>query len=109
MDPYAKRFDKFKGMGNVSGPSAREQKDAQQASGVADVMRLLGGLAPAAGTGIGAIVGGPAGAAIGGALGQVGGGLLSGGADMATRKYEDADLARREKLAALMGAFGGRR
>lgn len=106
MDPYAQRYKQFAGMGKVPGPSRQEQQGRQQASGMADIMRLLSGVAPAAGTAIGALAGGPAGALIGGGVGQVGAGLLSGGADMATRKYEDADMARQEKLQALLQAFG---
>lgn len=54
-----------------------------------DFLRFAGGIAPAAGMGIGALAGGPAGAAAGGAIGTALGGASTFGADMMGRDEEE--------------------
>jgi len=116
MSRYQDAFKGYSGIGKVAGPSAQEVAGGKQASGNADILRLLGGLAPAAGSligaGIGSVVPG-AGTAIGGTIGgmagQLGGSLLSSAADSQTKPYEDADMKRQAKIQALMSVMGGRR
>lgn len=115
MNRYQKPYAGFSGIGKVAGPTPQQQREAEQASGTADIVRLLSNLAPLAGTAIGAGIGSVvpgagtmAGAALGGAAGQAVGGLGNAGADMLTRKAEDEDARRQAKIAALQAAFGGR-
>lgn len=105
---YDDAYKDYQGIGVVKGPSKKERQGAKSASERADWMRMLGGIAPMAGTAIGAMVGGPAGAAIGGGIGQGVGGLANFGADSQTKKYEDAQMARQAKIDALLGAMGNR-
>ena len=102
--------------------SSRERKAGSQASGNANLLRLLSSAAPAlgsvAGTAIGAGVGSMAGgvgaipgAALGGAIGGGAGKLLGsvGGtaADQMTQPYEEADLDRKAKLEMYQRILGG--
>lgn len=119
--PYANPYGSLTKV-DVKGPSADEQQKAKDAGGAADLMRLLAGAAPVAGTAIGALVGGlaggvptagagafpgaAAGASIGGGLGKLAGNALEGGADAATRESEEKDIARRRKLEALQRVAG---
>lgn len=107
-------------MGRVAGPSAEERRRAQQQTGTADLLRLLAGAAPAAGTAIGAGIGGLIGAGaggvgalpgaaiggtIGGQLGQMAGGLAEGGASMAEREPLERQAARDRQIELLLKAF----
>jgi hypothetical protein len=124
MNPYKQPYEQFKGMGRVAGPSAGERRQQQQASGMADILRMLGSAAPAAGTALGAGIGGLIGAgaggvgalpgasiggAIGGGLGQMAGGLAEGGAGMAERPTLERQQARDRQIEMLLQAFGSRR
>jgi hypothetical protein len=124
-NPYSQPYEKYKGMGTVKGASADERKKREQASGMADLLRMLGGVAPAAGTalgaGAGALIGGLAtggagalpgaglGGTIGGALGQMAGGLAESGASSAERPYLESQSARDRQIEMLLSAFGSRR
>lgn len=124
MNPYKQPYEQFKGMGRVAGPSAAERRQQQQASGMADILRMLGNAAPAAGTALGAGIGGLIGAgaggvgalpgasiggAIGGGLGQMAGGLAESGAGMAERPTLERQQARDRQIEMLLQAFGSRR
>lgn len=106
MNPYQQPYERFKGMGKVAGPSAAERQQAQQQTGTADLLRMLAGAAPAVGTGIGMLAGGPAGAAVGTGLGQMAGSLLGGGATMAERPALERQQARDQQIELLLKAFG---
>lgn len=134
-NPYTQPYEKYRGMGNVAGPSAAERRQNQQASGSADILRMLAGAAPAAGTGlgmaagmalpaIGGMIGGPAGAmlgqlsapmaaqiggGIGNMLGQAVGGFAGGSADMAERPALERQQARDRQIEMLLQSFGSRR
>lgn len=106
--PYANPYGSLTKV-NVRGPSAAQQAQDKKKSNDADLMRMIGQWAPVAGTALGGVVGGLAGGgagavpgmAIGGSLGGLAGSMLNSGADAQTRDAEEADLARRRKLAAL--------
>lgn len=123
-NPYAQPYEQFRGMGKIAGPSAEERKKREQASGTADLLRMLAGAAPAVGTalgagigglagsaagGIGAVPGASLGAAIGGSLGQLGGGLAESGAANMERPYLERQAERDRQIEMLLSAFGGRR
>ena len=106
-----------------------ERRGRKQASGNADILRLLAGMAPAAGTAIGGIAGGligaagagvptagigvvpgwiagaGAGSAIGGGLGQAAAAGLDSGADSMTKEYEEKQAARDAQLQMLLSAL----
>lgn len=119
-DPYAQPYERFRGMGRVAGPSAQERRQREQASGTADLLRMLAGAAPAAGTAIGAGIGGLLGAGaggigalpgaalggtIGGSLGQMAGGLAEGGAGMVERPGLEKQMERDRQIEMLLKAF----
>lgn len=121
QNPYTQPYDKIRGMGKVAGPSAAERRQREQASGTADLLRMLAGAAPAAGAAIGAGVGGLAGLAtggalslpgaaiggtIGGSLGQMAGGLAESGASMTERPGLERQAARDQQIEMLLKAFG---
>lgn len=122
---YDQPYESYAKLGKVAGPSAQERQARAKASGNADWLRMLAGIAPAAGTalgaGAGALIGGiptggagalpgaGIGGAIGGGLGQMAGGLLSSNADSQTKEFDDKEAERQAKLNALMGLLGGRR
>lgn len=123
-NPYTQPYEKFRGMGRVAGPSAQERRQREQASGTADLLRMLAGAAPAAGTAIGAGIGGLLGAGaggigalpgaalggtIGGSLGQMAGGLAGAGADMTERPGLERQQERDRQIEMLLQAFGSRR
>ena len=100
--------------------SKAERRGRKQASGNADILRLLAGMAPAAGTAIGGIAGGVIGAAaggvgaipgagmgsaIGGGLGQAAAAGLGSGADSMTKEYEEKQAARDAQLQMLLSAL----
>jgi len=93
--------------------SKAERRGRKQASGNADILRLLAGMAPAAGTAIGGIAGGllggplgaGAGSAIGGGLGQAAAAGLGSGADSMTKEYEEKQAARDAQLQMLLSAL----
>jgi len=93
--------------------SKAERRGRKQASGNADILRLLAGMAPAAGTAIGGIAGGllggplgaGAGSAIGGGLGQAAAAGLGSGADSMTKEYEEKQAARDAQLQMLLAAL----
>lgn len=118
--PYANPYGSLTKV-DVKGPSADERKRAEEASGSADLLRLLSSAAPIAGTaigtaigaaagapagGIGAIPGAAIGGAIGGGVGNLAGSALSSGADNQTREFEEKDLARRRRLEAIQRVAG---
>lgn len=118
--PYTQPYEKFRGMGRVAGPSAAERRQQQQASGTSDLLRMLAGAAPAAGTAIGAGIGGLLGAGaggigalpgaalggtIGGSLGQMAGGLAEGGASMVERPTLEKQAERDRQIELLLRAF----
>lgn len=111
--PYANPYGNLTRV-NVQGPSTDERQKAEKASASADLLRLLGAAAPAAGgligAGVGALAGGPAGAALGGSLGsgagQIAGAGLNYGADQSVRPYEEADMSRRRRLDAINRVLG---
>lgn len=118
--PYANPYGDLTKV-NVQGPSADERRKAKSAGASADLLRLLGGVAPAvggiAGTAIGAGLGSMAGgigaapgAAIGGAIGGGAGSMLGAGlgygADKQVEPYEEADMARRRRLDAIKQVLG---
>lgn len=119
--PYANPYGDLTKV-NVRGPSDDERRKAKSAGASADLLRMLGAVAPAAGgligTGIGALgaglvsggMGAPAGAALGGTLGagagQMVGAGLGFGADKAVEPYEEADLSRRRRLDAINRVLG---
>lgn len=128
-NPYTQPYEQFRGMGKVAGPSAQERRKQQQSQGMADILRMLGNAAPAAGTAIGGLlgafgggalgaIGGPAGAAVGGGLGKEGGAklggdigqfvgsLAGGGADMAERDSLERQQERDRQIGLLLNAFG---
>ncbi len=124
QNPYRQPYDSIRGMGKVAGPSSAERRQQQQASGTADLLRMLAGAAPAAGAALGAGVGGLAGLAtggalslpgaalggtIGGSLGQMAGGLAEGGAGMVERPALERQEARDRQIEMLLQAFGSRR
>lgn len=124
QNPYRQPYDSIRGMGKVAGPSSAERRQQQQASGTADLLRMLAGAAPAAGTAIGAGIGGLLGAGagglgavpgaalggtIGGSLGQMAGGLAEGGAGMVERPALERQEARDRQIEMLLQAFGSRR
>lgn len=119
-NPYTQPYEQFRGMGRVAGPSAEERRRAQQQTGTADLLRMLAGAAPAAGTAIGAGIGGliglgaggvgalpgaAIGGTIGGQLGQMAGGLAEGGASMAEREPLERQAARDRQIELLLKAF----
>lgn len=121
QNPYTQPYDKIRGMGKVAGPSAAERRQREQSSGTADLLRMLAGAAPAAGTAIGAGIGGLAGLAtggalslpgaalggtIGGSLGQMAGGLAESGAGMVERPGLERQAARDQQIEMLLKAFG---
>jgi len=134
-NPYTQPYEKYRGMGRVAGPSASEQRSRESASGMADILRMLGSAAPAVGSGLGmaagaalpmlagsiggpvgtalGALGAPAGAAIGGAigggLGQAAGGLAEGGASSMERPYLERQSARDRQIEMMLQAFGSRR
>ena len=100
--------------------SKAERRGRKQASGNADILRLLANMAPMAGTaiggiaggvigagagGVGAIPGAAAGSAIGGAAGQAVGSALGSGADSMTKEYEEKQAARDAQLQMLLSAL----
>jgi hypothetical protein len=118
--PYANPYGDLTKV-NVQGPSTSERRKAKSAGASADLLRLLGGVAPAvggiAGTAIGAGLGSLAGgigaapgAAIGGAIGGGAGSMLGAGlgygADKQVEPYEEADMARRRRLDAIKQVLG---
>ena len=118
--PYANPYGDLTKV-NVKAPGANERRKAQSAGAASDLMRFLGGVAPAvgglAGTAIGAGIGSMAGgigaapgAAIGGAIGggagQMLGGALGYGADKQVEPFEEADMARRRRLDAIKQVLG---
>lgn len=120
QNPYTQPYDKIRGMGKVAGPSAAERRQREQASGTADLLRMLAGAAPAAGTAIGAGIGGLLGAGagglgalpgaalggtIGGSLGQMAGGLAESGASMTERPGLERQAARDQQIEMLLKAF----
>lgn len=105
-NPYGAHYQQFAGMGRVAGPSKREQAEQKNASAISDILRMIGGVAPAAGGAIGALAGGPAGAVIGSGIGQVAGGLAEGGANMVERPSLERQAARDRQIEAMLAAFG---
>lgn len=120
-NPYTSAFMKYRDMGKVAPASGRERQEREQASGTADLLRMLAGAAPAVGTalgtGIGAVAGGGAlslpgaaiGGAIGGGIGQAVGGLAEGGASGMERPFVERQAERDRKIEMLLSALGSRR
>ena len=123
-NPYTQPYEKYRGMGRVAGPSAAEQRQNEKSSGTADLLRMLAGAAPMAGSAIGAGIGGVLGAGaggigalpgaqlgggIGGALGQMAGSLAGAGADVTERPALERQQARDKQIEMMLQAFGSRR
>lgn len=75
---------------DISGVTKRRPPPKAKHDPLEDMLRMASAAAPAVGTGIGALVGGPAGAMAGGAIGSGVGALGMGGADMMGRDEEEA-------------------
>jgi len=123
-NPYTQPYEKYRGMGRVAGPSAQERQQNQQASSTGDILRMLAGAAPMAGSAIGAGIGGVLGAGaggigalpgaqlggmIGGGLGQMAGGMAGAGANRAERPGLERQQERDRQIEMLLQAFGSRR
>lgn len=123
-NPYTQPYEQFRGMGNVKGASAQERRQREQASGTADLIRMLGSVAPAvgtvAGTGLGALIGAAAGGvgaapgaaiggALGGGLGQVAGGLANEGASSMEKPFLERQAARDRQIEMLLSTLGSMR
>jgi hypothetical protein len=112
-NPYSQPYEQFRGMGKVAGPSAEERRKQKESQGMADILRMLGQVAPMAGSAIGGALGaagGPlgmaGGAALGGSIGQAAGSLAGAGADMAERGALERQQERDRQIGLLLNAFG---
>lgn len=119
--PYANPYGDLTKV-NVRGPSDEERRRAKGAGASADLLRMLGAVAPAAGgligggigalagglptAGVGAAPGAALGATLGAGAGQMVGAGLGFGADKAVEPYEEADLSRRRRLDAINRVLG---
>lgn len=123
-NPYTSAYEKYRGMGQIKPASQQERRQREEASGTADILRMLAGAAPMVGTalgaglggvigagagGVGAIPGAAIGASIGGGLGQAAGSLAEGGASGMERPYLEKQAERDRQIELLLTALGSRR
>lgn len=98
----------------VRGKPVKRDRGAEQRS---DLLGLLGSVAPAAGTalgaGIGLAAGGPVGAGVGGALGggigSIAGAGLNYAADKQTERQDEDEMRRRARMEAVASILGSMR
>lgn len=111
QSPYDQRWQ---GAGSQFSAPPPMPAGRQQASGSSDLLRLLGGLAPIAGTviggGIGAAIGGgipgmAAGSALGGAAGSGVGALANYGSDQIMKPYDQAQANRQARQQGIQNAL----
>lgn len=110
QSPYDQRWQ---GSGSQFSAPPPMPAGRQQASGTNDLLRLLGGLAPIAGTvaggAIGLGVGGPAGMMAGAQLGNVAGqgasALANYGGDQVMKPYDEAEAKRQARQQGINNAL----